>query len=196
MYARSAMALVESLDALVGELADRGSPLRSYLQPGLSAAQIKREAEQRDASLHPDVATLFGWHDGFEAERWRADEVNIQLLPGFEFRPLSDALDQFELSRSTAGDLSAKWGGLKQDEVWAATWFPVVSLDGRSIFVSADPGDYGSVWYDPLQDEKHRIFDSLTDAVDSVRAKLRDGSLTVTDGGFIGGAWVADVGLG
>ena len=190
------MGLVESLDALVSELADRGSLVRSYLQPGLSPAQIKREAEQRDALLHPDVTTLFAWHDGFDIERWRGDAVNLELLPGFEFRPLSDALDQFELSRSIAGDLSAKWGGLKEDQVWAATWFPVVSLDGRSIFVKADAGDEGSVWYDPLEDEKHRIFDSLTDAVDSVRAKLRDGSLTVIDGGFISGTWVAGVGLG
>ena len=190
------MGLIESLDALVSDLSDRGSALRSYLQPGLNRHEIQREAEQRDAVLHPDVETLFGWHDGFDVARWNDDEVNLALLPGFEFRPLSDALDQFELSRSIGGDLSAKWGGLEQDQVWAATWCPIVSLDGRSIYVSADATDYGSVWFDPLQDEKRRLFNSLSDAVEDIRAKLQAGTLTVTDGGLISGSWIPEVGLG
>ena len=190
------MGLLESLDALVGDLSDRGSPLRSYLQPGLSGHEIQREAEQRDAVLHPDVVTLFGWHDGFDVARWNDDEVNLALLPGFEFRPLNDALDQFELSRSIGGDLSAKWGGLKQDQVWAATWCPIVSLDGRSIYVSADTADYGSVWFDPLQDEKRRLFNTLSDALEDIRTKLHAGTLAVTDGGLITGPWIPEAGLG
>jgi hypothetical protein len=190
------MGLIESLDALVSDLSDRGSPLRSYLQPGLSRHEIQREAEQRDAVLHPDVVTLFGWHDGFDVARWNDDEVNLELLPGFEFRPLNDALDQFELSRSIGGDLSQKWGGLDQDDVWAATWCPIVALDGRSIYISAGAADYGSVWFDPLQGEKVRLFASLNDAVDDVRSKLQAGTLTVTGGGLITGNWIAAAGLG
>ncbi|MBV8529359.1 MAG: hypothetical protein JOZ75_13695 [Candidatus Dormibacteraeota bacterium] len=53
------MALLDSLEALVSERSDRGSPLRSYLQSGLSDEEI-REAGQRDATLHPDVVALFG----------------------------------------------------------------------------------------------------------------------------------------
>lgn len=190
------MGLIESLDALVGDLSDRGSPLRSYLKPGLGRQETQREAEQRDAVLHPDVETLFGWHDGFDVARWNDDEVNLALLPGFEFRPLYDALNQFELSRSIGGDLSAKWGGLEQDQVWAVTWCPIVSVDGRSIYVSAGAADYGSVWFDPLQDEKLRLFASLSDAVEDVRAKLQAGTLNVTDGGLITGGWIPEAGLG
>lgn len=190
------MGLIDSLDAVVGELSDRGSPLCAYLQPGLSPQEIHREAEQRDAVLHPDVVTLFGWHDGFDVARWNDDEVNLALLPGFEFRPLNDALDQFELSRSIGGDLAQKWGGLDQDDVWAATWCPIASLDGRSIYISADAADYGSVWFDPVQDEKRRLFASLSDAVEDVRSKLEAGTLTVTDAGLITGDWVPQAGLG
>lgn len=190
------MALTDSLDALVSDLADRGSRVRDYLQPGLSAHEINHEAEQRDATLHPDVVSLFSWHDGFDVERWPGDALDLALLPGFEFRSLTDALDQFELNRALAGDQSQLWGGLKQDEVWAPTWFPIAALDGRTIFISADAADYGSVWYDAVQVEKVRIFDSLSDALASVRAKLLDGSLSVADGGKITGEWIPGVGLG
>jgi hypothetical protein len=71
-----------------------------------------------------------------------------------------------------------------------------VSLDGRSIYVNADSADYGSVWFDPLQDEKYRLFDSLSDALEDVRAKLQAGTLAVTDGGLITGAWMPEAGLG
>lgn len=187
------MGLLDSLEALVSELSALGSPLISYLRPGLGTDEIHRETEQRDAVVHSDVVTLFGWHDGFDIERVNADEVQPALLPGFEFLPLNRALDHFELSRSLAGDLAAT-SAIAQSEVWAATWFPIVGMDGRSVYVSADRAGYGSVWFDPVQDNKYRIFDTLAAALEDVRSKLRAGTLSVTDRGVINGDWVAEAG--
>jgi hypothetical protein len=179
---------VKALDALLDELTRRGSPLATYLRPGLPRDEIAARMSAVGAVPHPDVISLFAWHDGFDRFQVPvSSEGLVSLVPShMEFNPLNELLDTFSSWRKFAlsegqvkyrGPLGS-WIYLDPDELWPPTWFPIFEGGGSEvIFISNEAGDPGSVWRHPVQDQPLRLYDSLATAADDVRGALVEGRL-------------------
>ena len=68
------------LDALVAELTRRGSPIATFLEPGLPKKEIRSRLAAAGAHAHPDVVSLYGWHN--------VNELGVSVVNGELYRSL------------------------------------------------------------------------------------------------------------
>jgi hypothetical protein len=183
-----------ALEALLAELTRNGSPLATYLQPGLSEAEIRSRMAAVEARPHADVIALYRWHNGFDRFRVPTSTNGMLSLVPYppEFNPLDEPLEVFAQLRHFAETEAAiphrhqgSWKSLDPDHIWSRAWFPIFQGGGSEvIFITSEQSDAGSVWLHPVQDAPRRLFDTLADAMDAVRMALVDGRLALDSKGI------------
>ena len=177
-----------ALEALLTELTRRGSPLANFLEPGLPAAQVEAQLAALGANPHPDVIKLYGWHNGFNRFRVPTSSNGIlSLVPSHpEFNSLEEMAEVYLRRRQIAEGEAATpvryvdrgWMTIDPEDVWSRSWFPIFEGGGSEvIFIDNIGPEAGPVWLDPVQDSPRRLYDSLADAMDSIRGALVDGRL-------------------
>ncbi len=184
----------QALEALLTELTRRGSLLANFLEPGLPSEQVEARLVELGADPHPDVIELYGWHNGFDRFRVPTSSNGIvSLVPSHvEFNPLEEAAELFVNWRQRAEsagatpvrDIDGVWRTVDPEEVWSRSWFPIFQGGGSEvIFIENRDHDAGSVWLHPIQDAPRRLYDSLADAIESVRQALVHGRLQLDSHG-------------
>lgn len=195
-----------ALEALVAELTRGGSPIATFLEPGLSEKEVRSRLAAAGAHAHPDVVSLYGWHNGFD--RFRVPTTSqgmVSLVPSHpEFNPLDETLELFSGLVKTANQEvevphrlpDGSWVTVDPNQIWSQAWFPIFQGGGSEVvFINGQREDDGSVWVHPIQDSPRRLFDSLTAAADAVRQALADGRLLLDEKGVFTRASVKSAGL-
>lgn len=183
-----------ALEALLGELARKGSPLAGHMRPGLHADEIVSRMSAVGAHPHADVVSVYAWHDGFDRSRMpTSPEGLVSLFPSHrEFNPLDETLQLYARWREMAEADAAvpvrhadgSWRAPDPEQVWSRSWFPIFQGGGSEvIFISNDEDHAGAVWLHPVQDAPRRLYDSLGDAAEAVRTALIDGRLMLDETG-------------
>ena len=172
--------LAESLNALVGELTTRGSPVSSLLVPGLAEEEIKSRLSAAGIRAHPDVISLYAWHNGLDRFRAPASSDGIpSLFPlHMEFSALDESIETFaDLLRNAQRFPDS-------EQVWSRSWFPVFKGGGSEyLLVNGQSHDGGSLWAHPIQDAPRRLYNSIADGAAAVRQALLDGHLALDHAG-------------
>lgn len=134
-HAANAM-LIDALDRLIVEHDRVGSPMRQCLRPGLDTARIARTLDHLSVNPHRSLIDLFGWADGVDFGAWRSLVRMGQphIIPGFDFRPLSENV-------ATARLLSDELGA---HGLWMPGWCPVFWSQTSGYIVDAADG---AVWF-------------------------------------------------
>ncbi len=195
-----------ALDALVAELTGRGSPLATFLEPGLPEKEVRSRLSAVGAQAHSDVVSLYGWHNGFDRFRVpTSSQGMVSLVPShLEFNHLGEAVELFARLVKMANQeaeiphrlADGSWGSIDPDQIWSKAWFPIFQGGGSEVvFVSGEKGEDGSIWVHPIQDSPRRLFDSLADAADAVRHALIDGRLLLDEKGVFTRASAIGAGL-
>ena len=130
-----------------------GSPIRRYLRPALSSAEIRDRLLGIGLAAPDELVELYAWHDGTDQSAWLADSHhnNLCLLPFARFVPLDQAVsDYLELKRTwqdtdwyedyLAGN-DPGWG------YWRTEWFPVFQSDKWRHAVDCLAPDSNPVWH-------------------------------------------------
>ncbi len=115
------------------------APLLEYLRPGLTDAEMNGLAAGAHLRLPDEARLWWGWHDGVPAEFYG---ILRQLGgPSFQFLPLQEALDLYEVQRATArravsrGDKS-EWGN--PDFWWDPSWLPITESPTSNVTIACD----------------------------------------------------------
>jgi hypothetical protein len=113
--------LTDSLNRIAAWLGDNHLPAARSLRPGLDAVAIKRRLRFVPGYVPQELYTLYQWHDG-------QDTSFDELIPGFRFAPLDDALR--ERSQLLTAPLAFGPPAFLTP-FWDRRWLPVLSFQDR-----------------------------------------------------------------
>ena len=172
------------LERLMLEHRRIGSPLPAYLRPGADGAVIRQRVEDLVAADPPaELIELFGWHDGTDHARWKADDAGVGYARFFGdayFAPFADCERAYrqaiEIDESTA--LFAPDG--LDASIWRKTWFPALSEGGETYAIECQAGSmrqrvFDVVWHPPIDTPPVPRFLDLTHLVSSVVRRFEAG---------------------
>jgi cell wall assembly regulator SMI1 len=146
------------------------------------------------AEPHPDVIKLYAWRNGFDRFRVPVSSNGlVSLVPSHqEFNPLDEVSEVYVRRRQAAESEGAipgrhfdgVWRTIDPEDIWSRRWFPIFQgAGGEVIFIDNRDPSAGSVWLHPVQDSPRRLYDSLAEAMESVREALVDGRLQLDSQG-------------
>lgn len=139
----------EVFGALLEAHRSMGSPLPDSLNPPVEAAQVAEVAHRLGHDLPTNVVELLSIADGVAQDRWLATYrgVPAQLMPGYEYPPLSSA---WEHSKELRRVVKYPFVGDEEpaQELWRDDWLLVFTneITGDEHIVVASDRDRGSLW--------------------------------------------------
>jgi hypothetical protein len=114
------------LDSLVAKLEKFDQWLQQYepdiydsLNPGISREQIDKLLDPVGLAIPEEVYALYQWHDG-------QNGGIAELVPGFDFLPLWQMVNDYNMSRDVL-----------EDEGWNKYWLPVFHIGRDSLLAIA-----------------------------------------------------------
>lgn len=158
-------ALVRAWADVLGEHDRLGSPLRRFLRPTGSLADVGPQLIAYGAT---PLLSLEWWHqhvggvDQAAYEAVRGQRVALGLFPGGYPLTLAEAADTRVEFREQAERL-AQWsdGRWSPDECWKTTWWPIISAEPATIAVDADDSVVRIEW----NAERGPVVDTLCPSV-------------------------------
>jgi hypothetical protein len=176
--------LSDALDALLAEHTRIGSPAPGYLRPGLPADDVARQIAASVGFDPPaELTDLYAWHDGFDNDAWRRDDVAAGFARLFDdtyFAPLADAVasrrESIQIDETTA--TYAEPGTAPQS--WKPSWFPAFCQGWDDYGVECQPGlahgrIYAPSWQPPAEFGPGPRFRDLQHLLESVIKRFQAG---------------------
>ena len=178
------MSIRPALDALLEALQAAGIPLVASLAPGLSRAEIDAKVASLSGHLAAEVTEYFEWRNGLALDR----EVDLELFPQGIPLSLDEAVAQYGLQRTVAGQI-AQQAGVPAGTIWDERWFPLFHNGA---------GDYHLTLLGPVaagttpvhgvtNDDRQTTFayDSLTALIETTAECWKSGAYTHSGDGTI-----------
>lgn len=185
--------LLEVLRRLEDRLRRSGAAIVPVLHRGIDEPEVVSLLGGLGLTPTSEVVTWFGWHDG-AGERGMPSTV-IRLVPGGEFYDLAFLCKECVETRSNAEAVAAMPGGvLTADDLWRASWFPLLRLSGGGYLAVDLAGGEGSVspvhvvWNDDAPERRARVaWPSILAFVEVVIGRFEAGVYWVNDDGIVQG---------
>jgi cell wall assembly regulator SMI1 len=161
-----------------------GSPVLGEMLPGLAPEQVQTIAADVPFELGPDLATLYGWHNGTTDTKAGV----AQLFPGGLFLSLESAVSEYlrrvEAARRVTDDERLA------EEIHHPMWFPLFLDAGGNVHVVivGSGADSGTVWFVPLEEPelRYKVASGLADMIDFVVTCYEHGAYFIrTDNGRV-----------
>ncbi len=164
------------LDAIAGQLQDKGLRLARWLRPGLKAKRIEALLETYPYRLPREVHRLYRWRNG----SW----LPFQLVPEYHFLSLGRALKLYRHQIQVAHEVAEDW-----EEVWDPCWFPIFACDSQQLLIVKGQEEdtdsspiYGFFSQSPELDLKYA---SLTAMMAETADAYRSGAYFADPGGIM-----------
>jgi hypothetical protein len=172
----------EDLENLLAAHDAAGSPLRSFLRPGLRREQTAARIAGLGLAPLDELLELYEWHDGIDQIAWethvgRADALLVAPFTGFE--SLDASISTYRQAMASLAMLRGVEGYDRlapEDQLWRAEWFPVFGLGGHYHVVNCggvDPGRVVKVWLTPAA--RSPVYRDLPTLIQTIADRLREG---------------------
>ena len=185
--------LVDALFRLEALLARAGAAIVPLLHQGIDESEVVSLLDSVGLAPTSEIVTWFGWHDG-AGERGMPSSV-IELVPGGEFYDLAYLCEECAETKDNSEAVAAMPGGvLAADDLWRASWFPLLRLFGQGFLAVDLAGGEGSVspvhvvWHDDDPERRVRVaWRSVAAFVEVVIGRFEDGTYSVDGDGIVQG---------
>ena len=188
--------LADALSRLEVLLARAGAAIVPHLHQGIDESEVVSLLDSVGLAPTSEVVTWFGWHDG-AGERGMPSSV-IELVPGGEFYDLAYLCGECAETKDNSEAVAAMPGGvLAADDLWRASWFPLLRLFGKGFLAVDLAGGEGSVspvhvvWHDDDPERRARVaWPSVAAFVEAVIGRFEDGTYSVDSDGIVRGSTI------
>jgi cell wall assembly regulator SMI1 len=175
--------MLDQLDRMVAAHTTVGSPLASYLRPGLHRERVVSRFAELGLSPPGELVDLYTWHDGTDQSAWGADRgepAGLFLAPFVLFPPLAEAASDYreimDSLRHLEQEEDYRSGAARGSEFWRPEWFPILQADAWRHAVTCQGESRGSIVSVFLQAPIHdEAFGSIGEMATSIAERFESG---------------------